>query len=134
MNEITIKDYNTWMKEKGRINSRTDSNSIFFQEQEIWWCYLGANVGFEEDGKGKKYMRPILILKKFSKNTFIGLPLTTIKSKNKYVLRCDSEDCVFRQVLLSQLKMIDFRRLSTKITIVSKESFSIIRKAIRNLF
>lgn len=134
MQNNNSKDFSAWIKQKGLINSRTDHEKLFFREQEIWWCSIGANVGFEEDGKGKKYLRPILILRKFNQNTFVGLPLTTVNVSNKYVLRCDSEDCVFRKAILSQIKMIDSRRLGWRITTVSKPSFDIIRKAVRNLF
>jgi mRNA interferase MazF len=45
-----------------------------FKERDIWWVSIGVNVGFEEDGKHEKFLRPVLILKKFNKELFLGIP------------------------------------------------------------
>ena len=52
------KDFIKWSKVKERVND-LDSSHIYFQERKIWWCYLGLNVGTEEDGKGDYFMRPV---------------------------------------------------------------------------
>lgn len=48
-----------------------------FKEGQIWWVYLGENVGSEINGKGENFTRPVLILRKLSPSIFIGIPLTT---------------------------------------------------------
>jgi hypothetical protein len=42
------KDFDEWNKIKKSAHARTDIDSVFFREQEIWWCMLGANIGFEQ--------------------------------------------------------------------------------------
>lgn len=69
------------MKKKG-IDSL--DNRLFFKEGEIWWAYLGLNIGFEIDGKGKDFSRPVLVLKKYNGYSFLALPLSTSQSINKY--------------------------------------------------
>lgn len=32
-------------------------NRPFFQEREIWFAFVGKNIGFEQDGKGEKFLR-----------------------------------------------------------------------------
>ncbi|MFA7308472.1 MAG: hypothetical protein WC045_00185 [Patescibacteria group bacterium] len=47
-----------------------------FSEREIWWCSIGKNVGHECDGKNELFERPVLVLKKFNRDTFLGMPIT----------------------------------------------------------
>ena len=61
------KEYGKWHKKKEVLNERQDIDTIFFREKEVWWVALGVNIGFEQDGKGEEFRRPILILKKFKK-------------------------------------------------------------------
>ena len=128
------KDFDTWNEDKKTINIREDTSQIFFKEQEIWWSYVGLNVGYEQDGKGKGFLRPILVLKKFNKDTFVVLPLTTRTYKRDYLVLCPSLDGIFRQANITQLKTLDIKRLHERITFVPQESFMEIRKAVRNLF
>jgi len=130
----TDENFNRWNEVKKITNAKDDTSHTFFKEQEIWWCYWGTNVGYEEDGKGDKSMRPVLVIRKFSPHTFVGLPLTTSNREHPYLIRCDAGDGRFRQAIISQLRTIDIRRLHEKITFVGQESFALIRKAVRELF
>ena len=44
------KDFKKWHKIKENIHEK--AGSALFQERELWWCSLGVNVGFEQDGTG----------------------------------------------------------------------------------
>jgi len=50
-----------WSLKKEKLHNR--DKKIYFHEREIWWCSLGLNIGYEEDGKNDNYTRPILVLK-----------------------------------------------------------------------
>ena len=44
-----MKNFDDWNKIKKDIEkSKIDK---VFHTQEIWWCSIGINIGFEEDGK-----------------------------------------------------------------------------------
>ena len=47
------------------------------RQREIWWCSISINIGVEEDGKNNLYERPILVVRKFNRRHFMGVPLTT---------------------------------------------------------
>jgi mRNA-degrading endonuclease toxin of MazEF toxin-antitoxin module len=128
------KDFDTWNEKKKIINVRQDTSTLFFEEREIWWCLCGLNVGYEQDGKGQEFLRPVLIIRKLSPNTFFGLPLTLKTRKHRYLVSCPASDNVYRQAALSQLKSLDIKRLRDRISFVSEESFVEIRKAVRELF
>jgi hypothetical protein len=44
------KDFESWHLLKAKINE--NKTRYLFREQEVWWCFLGANIGDEQDGKG----------------------------------------------------------------------------------
>jgi mRNA interferase MazF len=89
------------------------------------------NIGFEEDGKGKDFTRPVLILRVFNKNFCYIVPLSTTKKRVKYFYPFDGRTGKLSIALLSQSKSIDSLRLRSKIGFVSKEDFN---KIIENLF
>ena len=53
------KDFDGWNSNKKQIHDH--SAAPFYHKREIWWCSLGINVGFEQDGTGANYDRPVLI-------------------------------------------------------------------------
>ena len=60
-----LENFVYWTRLKIRIHFQDIQERPYFKEREIWWVNLGVNVGFEQDGKGDNFERPILILKKF---------------------------------------------------------------------
>ena len=69
------KDFDGWITIKKRIHGEQLLRSI--REGEVWWCRIGENVGSEICGKGRDFLRPVLIIKKLSRFNFIGTPLTS---------------------------------------------------------
>ncbi len=134
MINIMDKEYDSWNIRKKKINNKSKKNFLYFKEREIWWCYLGLNVGVEQDGKGDKFLRPVLVVKKFSRYLSVCIPLTTSVKQRWYFHTFDSNDGVFRQLIVSQIRVIDTARLHEKITSVSVDSFLQIKTMIRNLF
>jgi mRNA interferase MazF len=106
---------------------------LFFHEREVWWCSLGHNVGFEQDGKGEKFARPVLVFKKFNKEVFWALPISTRIKKSKFYAPVKLNDNIDRVAIISQLRLIDAKRLIDKIGVVSEANYKDIRKAVINL-
>jgi mRNA-degrading endonuclease toxin of MazEF toxin-antitoxin module len=92
------------------------------------------NVGYEESGKDRQFKRPILILKTLSPNTCIVVPLTTSNDPNRNRISIGLIKDKYAKVIISQLKVIDTRRLSSKICTLEDDVFFKIRKAIKDLF
>ncbi len=127
------KDFDNWNKVKKYTDSKEPR---LYTVREIWWCRLGINVGFEEDGAGSSYERPVLILKGLSTTTCFAIPLTT--SKSKHLMRIPigklAEGGKENSAIISQMRIIDTRRLINKIGFLNLEKFENIRKAVRDLF
>lgn len=75
MDKFGNKDFNGWIKIKEKIDYRKSTRTI--NEGEMWWCRIGENVGNEICGKGKDFLRPVVIVRKLTKVNFIGVPLTS---------------------------------------------------------
>ena len=58
------KDFQTWHHAKAQIDEK--DRRVFFHEREIWFCHLGVNIGFEQDGKGESFGRPVVVFRKFN--------------------------------------------------------------------
>jgi mRNA-degrading endonuclease toxin of MazEF toxin-antitoxin module len=119
------KEHDKWMPLKKKIDSFKKGSQ--FNEREIWWCSIGVNVGHEQDGKGVDFCRPVLITKKFSGSVCWVVSLTSSLKEKPYQLHV-----MFKgrrnQVILSQLKLIDEKRLISKIGNLSKFQFNEIKK------
>lgn len=120
-----------WTKKKIRLH--TAEPEVFCHEREIWWCSLGANIGFEQDGKGDEYRRPILVIRRFNKSIFWGVPLTTKTKEGKYYYAIDLGDGLHRMVILSQLRLLDSKRLADKIGMLPKEQFVVVKEKLTEI-
>lgn len=126
------KDYKIWMPVKSEINNK-ELCPLGIKEREIWVCNLGENVGFEEDGKGEDFTRPVLILKAFNKRFCYVLPLSTTNKRGKYYYPFNGKTGKLSVALLTQIKSIDSVRLRDKIGMASKREFREIKKRAINL-
>jgi len=129
------RDYQTWHTKKSEISEI--KKSPFFHEREIWFCYLGANVGFEQDGS-EEFLRPVIVFRKFNNEIFWAIPLT--KSRKKLNAKTESYYYPFSFLpevtslaILSQIRLIDAKRLSRHIGTIPEENFDELKKKLKAL-
>ena len=67
-----MKDFDKWNNIKKSAHNGNIIRS--FKDRDIFYVKVGANIGFEQDGKGEEFLRPVLILKKFGQHAFLGIP------------------------------------------------------------
>lgn len=121
-----MKNFFQWNKVK--IKTDTIKSEIRIREGEIRWCRIGLNVGNEIVGKGSLFKRPVLVLKKFSGDVFLGLPLTSqIHPGNWYYIL--GHNNIKRSIILNQSRLLDKRRLEQKIFEISEKELLKIKKA-----
>lgn len=187
------KDFQRWHKKKSDLQERALHR--FYSEREVWWCSLGANVGFEQDGKGEDFARPVVIIlriprssatgeprmweggrgngsfpvaesrseatlrnrgvlrklvrriprqlaagigrtsfiKGFSKEVFVCLPLTAQPKKGKFYHSVSLEDGRPRNAILSQIRLLDTKRLQEKIGTMNEAQFKELKQAVIRL-
>mgnify|MGYP003394042329 CR=1 FL=1 len=124
------KDFDKWNK----IKKRTDAEQPrLYTVREIWWCRFGINIGTEQDGRGDNFLRPALILRGFGPDACLVVPLTTSTRDHPLRVSVGMVDGRPARANLSQLRVVDTRRLVEKIGFLEKEIFTRIRKTAKGL-
>ena len=124
------KDFDSWNIQKKQAHAIQERP--MFKEREVWWCSLGVNVGDEQDGKGSSFTRPVLVLKKFNRNVFIGIPLSTQLKDNQFYHRIHFKG-IEQSLLLSQIRLIDAKRFRDKMGELSPPEMEKIKEKLRKL-
>ena len=129
-----LKDFDSWNEKKKEIHQSVFRE--FVHTREVWWCSLGINVGFEQDGKHELFERPVLIIKKFNREVVLIVPLTSqlkdhIKD-HKYFVNFVHEDRPF-SAIISQVRLISTKRLRRKMYSMDSSIFQQLRTAIRDI-
>ncbi|MBI4158282.1 MAG: type II toxin-antitoxin system PemK/MazF family toxin [Candidatus Yanofskybacteria bacterium] len=122
------KDFKKWHGIKENLDGR--KSEVFFHEREIWWCSLGVNIGFEQDGTGKDFQRPIVIIKKFNLDACLAVPLTTTQKKGKYYFKVGEVDGREATAVFSQVRFINRKRLANKVGVLEENIFNKLFEAI----
>ncbi len=126
------KEYNKWNDVKIELSS--DKKMRLFKERDIFFIKMGHNIGYEQNGKGNDFVRPVVVLKKITKDMFIGIPLSTqVKSGSWFFnfsfVRGEKE--VQNVAILPQIRMFSSKRLLNKIGVMPKESFANLKTEIK---
>lgn len=125
-----MKDFVNWHKVKRYIEKK--EQRLNFQIRDVLFCSIGENVGFEQDGRGDEFLRPIVVVKKFNNEVFLGVPLTHTNKKGKYYFSFNLNDGK-SVAILSQIRLFDAKRIKYKIGMINDKDFSILKEKIRQL-
>jgi mRNA-degrading endonuclease toxin of MazEF toxin-antitoxin module len=127
-----IKRFLEWikLKEKLHINKH---KSPHVTEGEIWWASLGENIGREINGKNDLFSRPVLIYKKLSRETFLGLPTTSQDRKGTWYVPITYSDFQVT-VILAQARVMDTKRLSSRLGQLDESDFMKVENGFINLY
>jgi mRNA-degrading endonuclease toxin of MazEF toxin-antitoxin module len=127
-----VKNFPGWHALKQSIDSLTGARPMGYKDRDVWWLSVGHNVGFEENGKGPAFRRPVLVVRGFSKEVFWGVPLTSkIKSGIYYHTFTITGATTQSTALLSQLRTFDTKRMISKVGMVNEADFKEIKKQLR---
>lgn len=133
MNE---KDYRFWTPLKRKLQNH--NQRPFFHERQIWDCHLGENIGDEQDGKDMRFIRPVVVIRKFNANIFWGIPLTR-NTKNlpfyfNFIVETTTKDDVSESsAILSQIRLIDSKRLINTFGYISAHDFILLKNKFKAL-
>jgi mRNA interferase MazF len=121
-----------WFEVKSSIG-RNNPKPPMVKEGEIWWCRVGENIGTEINGKGDNFTRPVLIQTKLSNKNFLIIPISTQIKQGSWFVKFKHNE-VDQIAILSQIKIIDYRRLKNKIGQLDKQIFDNINSQMLQLF
>lgn len=127
------KDVQSWGDYQQELEKRSKPRRPF-QEGQVWRCAIGHNVGAEIDGKSQRYWRPVVIIRKFYDEFFIGVPLTSTFKKNlPFHIPVTIKDKKSYAVV-TQLRALDARRLQQYICRLADTEAEAVHSAVLDVF
>jgi mRNA interferase MazF len=123
-----IKDYFLQLLDWWQMSIVVDDRKTtpLFKEGEIWWCSVGMNIGREIFGKGIDFARPVIVLKKIDRDSFLAIPLTTQLKNGTWYVEVHYSGYE-RRAILAQARVFDAKRLLRKIGTLSDYNFQNVR-------
>ena len=124
------KDFDGWIKVKEKLHHAGRIRTV--NVGDIWWYAAGENIRTEINGKSRRFSRPVLIVKKFGKFSFWGVPLTTKRHEGswyKHFIFQEKEETA----AMHQLRNIDVSRLYSKIGQVPRSDLDLILNGLLDL-
>ena len=126
-----MKRYNEWNQIKIKIDAKT-KKIITPKEREVYWASIGENICNEQNGKGNIFSRPVLIIKRFSRSMFFGVPLSTHTKEGNFFYNFTFLDKP-SNALVVQGRIFDTKRLENRIEMIGKNDFENIKKSLKEL-
>ena len=126
----TPADFDAWNEEKKAIHAA--ARAPIFREGQVWWCRLGVNVGSEVYGKGPQRTRPVIILRKLSRESSIVVPVTSQQPTRVgdwyFPMSWSARD---QWVMLHQARMTSAARLTSRMAELPESDFKALKAAFR---
>ena len=121
--------FDQWCEVKKELNKKKER--LKFKSRDIFFMSIGQNIGYEQHGKGSEFLRPVLVLKKLSKETFLGIPLTSKIKEGSYYFTFKHKGkistAMFHQIRVFDIKRVKFfyGRIGTDVFVHLKRKFSL---------
>ena len=98
-------EFDRWNELKKKISK--NSKTVLFKQRDIVFVKVGKNIGYEQDGTGEEFLRPVLVYKKFNKEQFLGFAMTKKGKDDQFHYKLSENS----YVILSQLKTYSSKRI-----------------------
>jgi mRNA interferase MazF len=121
-----VEEYDKWNKVKKETSK--ENLLVGYKTRDIFNVKVGKNIGFEQNGKGEQFVRPVVVLKKLTKDMFIGVPLTTTQRKGSFLFEFQFIQNKISVAILPQAKLFSSKRLLNKIGVINKNDFENLKK------
>lgn len=117
---------------KRETHTRDMPDDFYVNKREVWYVRMGENIGYEQNGKGSDYKRPVLVIKKLG-NVFFTVAMTTKgKDDSFFYYKMPPTYCSEPSYLIvSQFKVIDKKRFIEKMYTISEAHFKDIKKELK---
>ena len=125
-------NFDSWNELKKKIDAAKNEPDKFPKEGEIWMSNLGKNIGFEQNGSGDSFSRPILIIKKFNNHMFWAIPLSTKQKSFDFYFNYTDPNNQKVSAILAQMKLISVKRLKRKLYDIPDELLGQIKQKLKS--
>ena len=127
-----MKRFLEWIGIKQQIDAH-EHQAPLITEGDLWWCAIGENVGVEVNGKSKDFTRPVIVLKKFGRLGFFGIPTTTQNRSGSWFVTFMHKG-ISETAMLNQARAFSYKRLHRKIGTLDEADFKKVKEAYVSLF
>jgi mRNA interferase MazF len=127
-----MKDFDSWNELKKKINVEKNEPDRFPKEGEVWMSSLGKNIGYEQNGSGDNFSRPILIIKKFNNHMFWVIPLSTKQKGFDFYFNYTDPNNQKVSAILAQMKLLSVKRLKRKLYDIPNKLFDEMKQKIKS--
>ena len=127
-----MRDFDQWNELKKKIEAEGANPNKFPKEGEVWVSALGKNIGFEKNGGGDAFSRPILVVKKFNNHMFWAVPLSTKQKDFDFYFNYIDPNNQKVSAILAQMKLMSIKRLKRKFYDISNELFIQMKEKLRS--
>ena len=125
------KEYDVWNELKKAIQSRISEPDYFPQESEVWMSATGKNIGYEQNGSGDNFSRPLLVVKRFNNHMFWCIPLFTKQKKFDFYFNFTDPNNEKVSVILAQMKLVSVKRLKRKLYAIPQNILAEIKEKLK---
>ena len=127
-----MKRFLEWIGLKQRLHEAVHQPPLV-TEREIWWASIGDNVGSEINGKSTLFSRPVIIYKKLAHGFYFVVPTSTRPKTGSWFVPFNS---IGRDMFacLHQARIIDYRRLSSRLGKLDEDDFDRVREGFWRLY
>jgi|SRR3989344_2263042 len=122
-----IKRFLDWIGIKEKLDAHEHQPPLI-TEGDLWWCAVGENVGIEVSGKSKDFTRPVIILKKFGRLGFLGIPTTTQTREGTWYVAFVHKG-IRETAVLSQARAFSYKRLHSKMGTLDETDYQNVKEA-----
>lgn len=124
-------DFNRWNFQKKALNEHNEILRSYPYEKEVRFCFLGKNIGNEQNGGDDDFSRPVLIIKKFNNSMFWVLPLSTKQKDLDFYYNFTDPFNHRVSVVLAQLRFISIKRVGRRMYRIPDSDFGHITSKLR---
>jgi UDP-N-acetylbacillosamine transaminase len=122
--------FNKWNNLKQNLQDKNEN--IKFKRGDIYFMSVGQNIGYEQYGKGDYFLRPVIVYKKLSRSTFLGIPLTSKQKEGSYYFSFKYKKDKISVAMLNQIRVFDIKRHKYYDGYMNRKIFSKLQDKVNN--
>ncbi|MBX4198640.1 type II toxin-antitoxin system PemK/MazF family toxin [Candidatus Parcubacteria bacterium] len=126
------KEFDKWNELKKKIEADTSKPDRFPKCGEVWMSNLGRNIGFEQNGSGNNFSRPVLVVTKFNNHMFWCIPLSTKQKRFDFYFNYTDPDDKKVSAILAQMRLVSVKRLKRKLYDINSDELEKIKNKLKS--
>ncbi len=134
MPKSSDEEFDSWNQLKKKIDEKDSVSEGFPKKGEVWMIALGKNIGFEQNGAGNNFSRPMLIVKKFNNHMFWAISLSTKQKSLDFYHNFTDPNGKKVSAVLAQMKLISVKGLQRKLYEFDAKEYTTIRGRLQRFF